>query len=399
MILFASSCEPKRHKTRIDPLVMKIAIDLSALLKHHTGVDVYTMELARHLSRLETGNSFTVLANFEDRPMLHSLLNDRCHIVPISFRSRVARLIALQALVPALVALRGTQVVHYPSFFMPFLRGKAKHVITVHDLTSFSMPDHHIRLRRSPLYLKLFAASVRRADRICVPSRATQQELQQYFPELDSDRIRVIPHGVGEEFRPPSAEQISAARARLRIEWPYILYVGTLASRKNLPHLLESYKKLIGNGAIVEHLLLAGLRQSGGRDLLRKLESHELRERVHFLGYVSKEDLPPLYGGARLFVYPSLNEGFGLPPFEAMACGVPAIVSDAPAFTENLSGAAEIVPLTDTEALTRVMRRLLLDSSLYARRREAGLERVKAFCWQRTAAETMRCYEELVGKP
>jgi alpha-1,3-rhamnosyl/mannosyltransferase len=308
-------------------------------------------------------------------------------------------LIALQALVPALVALRGTQVVHYPSFFMPFLRGKAKHVITVHDLTSFSMPDHHIRLRRSPLYLKLLAASVRRADRICVPSRATQQELQQYFPELDSDRIRVIPHGVGEEFRPPSAEQISAARARLRIEWPYILYVGTLASRKNLPHLLESYKNLIGNGAIVEHLLLAGLRESGSRDLLRKLESHELRERVHFLGYVSKEDLPPLYGGARLFVYPSLNEGFGLPPFEAMACGVPAIVSDAPAFTENLSGAAEIVPLTDTEALTRAMRRLLLDSSLYARRREAGLERVKAFCWQRTAAETMRCYEELVDKP
>jgi glycosyltransferase involved in cell wall biosynthesis len=162
--------------------------------------------------------------------------------------------------------------------------------------------------------------------------------------------------------------------------------------------LLESYKRLISHGAIVEHLVMAGLRESGSGDLLRKLESHDLRERVHLLGYVSKEDLPPLYGGARLFVYPSFNEGFGLPPFEAMACGVPAVVSDAPAFTENLSGAAEIAPLTDTDSLTRAMRSLLLDSSLYARRREAGLERVRAFCWQRTAAETMRCYEELAGK-
>jgi alpha-1,3-rhamnosyl/mannosyltransferase len=377
---------------------MKIVVDLTALLKYHTGVDVYMMELARHLVRLETGNSLTFLANFEDRPMLHRLLNGRCRIVPISFRSRATRLITLQAVIPAMVALLGTQVVHYPSFFMPFLPGKAKHVITVHDMTSFSMPQHHIRLRRSPLYLNLLASSLRRADRICVPSRATQQELQHYFPEVNSDRIRVIPHGVGEEFRPPSSDQISATRARLRIEWPYILYVGTLASRKNLTHLLESYKKLIGNGAIVEHLVLAGLRESGNPDLLRKLESHGLRERVHLLGYVSKADLPPLYGGARLFVYPSLSEGFGLPPLESMACGVPTIVSDAPAFAENLSGAAEIVPLTDTEALTRAMSRLLLDSSLHARRREAGLERVKAFCWQRTAAETMSCYEELAGK-
>jgi glycosyltransferase involved in cell wall biosynthesis len=388
----------KRVKPRIDTPSIKIAIDLTPLLKHRTGVDVYMMELARHLVWLEKGHSLTFLANWEDRPMLHRLLNDRCTIIPISFRSRAARLIALQAVVPALLALRGTQVVHNPSFFMPLLRGKAKHVITVHDMTSFSMPQHHIPLRRSPPYLKLLAASVRRADRICVPSRAVHQELQQYFPEVNDDRIRVIPHGVGEEFRPPSAEQISATHARLRIEWPYILYVGTLASRKNLPHLLESYKRLICNGAIVEHLVLAGMRESGSPDLLRKLESLELRGRVHLLGYVRKEDLPPLYGGARLFVYPSFNEGFGLPPFESMACGVPAIVSDAPAFTENLSGAAEIVPVSDAEALTCAMGRLLLDSSLHERRREAGLERVKQFCWRRTAAETMRCYEELAGK-
>jgi alpha-1,3-rhamnosyl/mannosyltransferase len=377
---------------------MKIAIDLTALLKHHTGVDVYMIELARHLEGLETPDSFIFLANFEDRAILRSLRNDRSSVVPVSFRSRAARFVAQQALAPAIAALRGTQVVHWPSFFMPFFRGKARHVITVHDMTSFSMPQHQVRLRSSLPYVKLLAASVSRADRICVPSHATRQELQQYFPEVESDRIRVIPHGVGEEFHPADAEQIAGVRAGLHIEWPYILYVGTLGRRKNLPHLLESYRNLIREGEIAEHLVLAGLRESGNPDILRKLESPELRGRVHLLGYVSKEDLPALYSGARLFVYPSLKEGFGFPPFEAMACGVPVVVSDAPALTENLSGAVEIAPLSDTNSLTCAMRRLLLDSRLHTHLREAGLERVKHFGWQRTAVETMRCYEELAEK-
>jgi glycosyltransferase involved in cell wall biosynthesis len=374
---------------------MKIAIDLTPLLKHRTGVDVYMLELTRYLLRANREHSFMILSNFEDREALDGDVASNCRVIPVAFRSRAARFLAGQVALPVVASLEKVDIVHSPSFFMPLSRGKAKHVITVHDLTSYSLPQHHTRFRRSFAYLKLLAASIRRADLICVPSQATRQQLQEYFPKVVAGRIRVIPHGISERFRPVAPEEVSAVRQRLQLHWPYILFVGTLGSRKNLFHLLDSYSKLAEQEDLQEHLVLVGLRESGSRELLRRIESPELQQRVHLLGYVADEDLSAVYCGATIFVYPSISEGFGLPPFEAMACGTPVIVSQIPAFTENLAGAAEFISLAEPGALGEATRRLLSDASLRARYRAAGLQRAKAFCWQRTAAETMRCYEEL----
>jgi glycosyltransferase involved in cell wall biosynthesis len=125
---------------------------------------------------------------------------------------------------------------------------------------------------------------------------------------------------------------------------------------------------------------------------LKQVESPELRGKVHLPGYIPQEELPWLYAGAKMFVYPSLQEGFGFPPLEAMACGVPTVSSLSSSLAENLRGAAELVPPEDIGALTDAMRRLLQDESLRAKRKAQGLERAAKYRWEETARQTVNCY-------
>jgi alpha-1,3-rhamnosyl/mannosyltransferase len=182
------------------------------------------------------------------------------------------------------------------------------------------------------------------------------------------------------------------------LPWPYILYVGTIEPRKNLPCLVESYRQLIAKGDIREHLILAGRQGWDYQALLAQVNSPALRGRVLLPGYVPQGDLPWLYAGARLFVYPSLQEGFGFPPLEAMACGVPTIASLSSSLAENLRGAAELVPPDDGEALTAAMRRLLEDEQLHAQYRTLGLARAAQFRWEETARQTLNCYKALAAR-
>jgi glycosyltransferase involved in cell wall biosynthesis len=289
------------------------------------------------------------------------------------------------------------QVVHSPSFIMPLWRGTQRHLLTVHDMTFFSLPAYHIPLRRSLLYQRAAIESIRRADLITVPSCATRQAMCRIVPDIPPDRIRVIAAGVGAEFRIYPPAQIQQAVRRLELPAAYILYVGTIEPRKNLPRLVESYRRLLVQEGIAEHLVLAGRLGWGYKALLQQLNSSVLRDRVHLVGYVPQADLPWVYAGARVFVYPSIEEGFGFPPLEAMACGIPIISSQSSSLAENLQGAAELVLPTDVEALTSAIKRVLQNESLRARLRQQGLARVSKFRWQKTAQQTLDCYNSLAG--
>jgi glycosyltransferase involved in cell wall biosynthesis len=245
----------------------------------------------------------------------------------ISRRPRPFRLFAQQVLLPVLASCWKADIVHSPSFIMPYVRGPARHALTVHDMTFFSHPHCHIALRRSLLYRRMVLASLCRADVVMVPSQATRDAIWEYLPDLPPDRIHVTVPGIGQEFRPGEPAWVQEVVTRLNLPQPYILYVGTLEPRKNLPMLLESYRRLIEGGAIKEHLVLAGKLGWEYEDLLKQMQTPALREKVHLIGYVEQQDLPAVYSGAKIFVYPSLHEGFGFPPLEAMACGVPTISS------------------------------------------------------------------------
>ncbi len=368
---------------------MRVGIDLTALLPQATGVDNYITRLVLALGRIDHTSQYTLFVNFEDRDLLAGALPPNFTIVPAALRPRVARLSFQQGLLPMAALALGLDVVHSPAFLMPLVRGRSRHVITVHDMTMFTHPDCHIPLRRNPLFLRAVTASIRRADLVSVPSAAVRQDILTLVPDVAADRVRVIVPGIGEEFRPRPA---AAAHPR-----PYVLYVGTLEPRKNVETLVESYRRLVLDGAIAEDLVLVGRLGWDYERLLARLDVPELRGRVHRPGYVSQDGLVDLYAGARLFVYPSLAEGFGFPPLEAMACGTPVIATDSSSLAENLRGAAELVQPGDVAALAAAMRRLLGDPTLAAERRRLGLERAARFHWDETARATRACYEELTG--
>jgi glycosyltransferase involved in cell wall biosynthesis len=200
---------------------------------------------------------------------------------------------------------------------------------------------------------------------------------------------------VSSEFAPTAGAASARDLQRLGVRSPYILFVGTLEPRKNVELLLDSYRDLVFGDGIAEHLVLAGKWGWGGRGLKRRLNSAELHSRVHRIGYVRQAVLPELYARASVFIYPSREEGFGLPPLEAMACGTPTVASDAPALAENLGGAAELPPVGDRVALAAAIRGVLRDERRRAQLRERGLARAARFRWEATAQATLACYADL----
>ncbi len=372
---------------------MRIAVDFTSFIPQMTGVDTYMKQLVWNLAKIDRINQYRIYHNYEDRRLFAEGLPLNVSHCPLSTRPRPVRLIAQQVLLPAAVSGWGADVVHSPSFIMPYLRGAARHVLTVHDMTSFSHPQCHIALRRSGLYRRMVLASLRRADAVVVPSQATRQAILAFLPDLRPDRIHVTVPGIGEEFRLCDPASVRKVVARLKLPQPYILYVGTLEPRKNLPALVESYRRLVGAGAIKEHLVLAGKLGWGYEALLAQIDTPLLRRRVHLAGYVDQKDLPAVYAGASLFVYPSLHEGFGFPPLEAMACGVPVISTRSSSLAENLDRAAELVAPDDIAGLADAMQRLLTDDTLRAKRQGQGLEQARQYRWEQTARETVKSYQ------
>ena len=371
---------------------MRVAIDLTALQPEATGVDNYLTHLVVHLGRIDDANRYRVYVNYEDRRRFDGQLPGNFAVVPLSLRPRPVRLLFQQVALPAAALGWNADVVHSPSFIMPFYRGRQRHVLTIYDMTFFSLPEYHTALRRSVYYRRALLGSVRRADLITVPSRSTRDQILRIVRDLPPDRIREVIPGINEEFRVRDPGEVRRQTRRLGLPESYVLHVGTIEPRKNLPNLIEAYRRLVNRSGTDAHLVLAGRLGWSYEEVLFRMSSSELRGRIHAPGYVSQADLPWYYAGAKLFVYPSFQEGFGFPPLEAMACGVPTISSLSTSLTENLAGAAELVPPDDVEALVAAMTRLLQNEQLRDERRRQGLERSARYSWIETARRTLECY-------
>jgi len=374
---------------------MRIAIDLTALQPEGTGVDNYLTRLVLALGRVDRANRYRIFVNYEDRGLFDDRLPDNFAVRPLSLRPRLARLLFQQVALPAAARAGSADIVHSPSFLMPYYRGRQRHVLTIYDMTFFTLPECHTALRRSVFYRQALLRSIRRTDLITVPSRSTRDQILELVPDIHPDRIRLAIPGIGEEFRVFDPADVRRETRRLGLPESYVLHVGTIEPRKNLPRLIESYARVVEVSGTEAHLVLAGRLGWNYHDVLSRLEAPELRGRIHTPGYVSASDLPWYYAGARLFVYPSLQEGFGFPPLEAMACGVPTISSLSTSLTENLTGAAELVPPDDGEALTAAMIALLQDEGRREERTRQGLERAAGYHWDETARRTVECYRSL----
>jgi glycosyltransferase involved in cell wall biosynthesis len=378
---------------------MRIAIDLTALNAQASGIDRYLLGMVRSLARLERDAEFFLFINVEDRALFQGLhrLPPHCHVRPCCFRPRIFRLLFQQLLLPLFLHALRIDLLHSPAFLIPAWPGGARHVLTIHDMSSFALPHCHPPIRRGPLYERAVSASIRRADLVTVPSSSVKSDILRFVSDVSEERIRVIACGIDDAFQPRDAAEVTLVLRRLALPTPYVLYLGTLDPRKNLPMLIDAFAELVAQGR-PEHLVLGGDAGWSPNELLSRVARHGLRDRIHLPGYIAEADLPFVYAGAALFVYPSLLEGFGFPPLEAMATGVPVIASDTSSLRENLTGAAKLVPPGDAKVLAAAMNALLADESARKETVKAGLKRSQSYRWDRFAAETFACYEELCRK-
>jgi glycosyltransferase involved in cell wall biosynthesis len=237
-------------------------------------------------------------------------------------------------------------------------------------------------------------ATLGNVDRVVTDSQDACADLARFLG-LPAEKLRVVPLGVSEAFRPIGPEQAAAVAARFGLNGPYVLAVGTRQARKNQAGLVAAFCAL--RDELPEHCLAIAGPTIWREDRLREqVAALGMESRVRLLGYVPDEALPALYSAASLFVFPSLYEGFGLPVLEAMACGTPVVCSNRSSLPEVAGEAALLVDPTSRDELAGAIRRALLDVDLRDGLRERGLARAREYTWQRTASRMVDVYNELL---
>jgi glycosyltransferase involved in cell wall biosynthesis len=291
---------------------------------------------------------------------------------------------------PALARREDAALAHTHYFVSPRLRCPA--VVTVHDISYARAPELFSRRDRS--LLGLVRGSVRRAERVIAVSEFTRGDVIDQY-RLDPAKVVAIPNGVNSMFRPMEDAE-ARVRERFGIDRPFVLCVGALQARKNVPLAIEAYARLMGRGTECE-LVVAGGDRGGRIDVLDAILRTRLTGRVHLVGHVEDEELPALYSAARVLVFPSLYEGFGLPALEAMASGTPVVASNTTGLAEAVGEAGLTVDPTSAEELADALGRVLNDTALRERLIAAGHERAAHFTWARAAGATADVYRDVLA--
>ncbi|HID62250.1 MAG TPA: glycosyltransferase family 1 protein [Anaerolineae bacterium] len=368
---------------------MLIGVDASrAATRERTGTENYSLNLIRHLLALERGHRYRLYFNQPPAVELFPMMADLdLRVMPFPRLWTHLRLSWEMARHPP-------DVLFVPAHVLPLVHPRSS-VVTVHDLGYLYYPGAHRPLDR--LYLDLSTRyNARAASRVIAVSQATKDDLVRRCG-LEADKITVVYSGCDGTMQPVEDEAtIERVKAHYGIRGDYILYVGTLQPRKNLGRLLEAYAMLRKQARRGERpcLVIAGRKGWLYGQIFQQVERLGLGTEVIFPGYVSQDDLPVLLSGARLFVFPSLYEGFGLPVLEAMACGTPVLCSNVSSLPEVAGDAALLIDPLDVKGMAEAMGRLLQDGKLRTQLVERGFRQVRQFSWERCARETLAVLED-----
>ncbi len=285
-------------------------------------------------------------------------------------------------------------ITHFFNYIVPpAVHGKT--VVTVHDMVYKAFPET-VRARTKYMLDSGLKRSMKRADLIVTDSEFSKAEIIKYFPQHEN-KLRVVPCGVDlEKFRPcETPERIPEVKKSLEIEGDYFLYLGTIEPRKNLERLIEAYHIFSQRVSDAPKLVLAGGKGWLYDSIFAKVKELKLDKQVIFTKYIPAEDMNPLMCGALAFVFPSIYEGFGMPPLEAMACGVPVLSSGEASLPEVTGDCAVICDAYSAESIAEGLMKLCSDESLRADLSRRGLERAKTFTWDKSAEILHNVYKEL----
>jgi glycosyltransferase involved in cell wall biosynthesis len=375
---------------------VRVVVDArSAVAPHPTGIGLYTRELLRRMPGLDPGTSYTAwYLNAKGwaggpRHLLRDLGAPSLRERETHFPARWFAKLEGRFDAPRIEWLTRFDVLFAPNFIPPPTRSR-RVVVTVHDLAFKRFPEtapHGTRW-----WLERLDETLRRAAHVIVPSHATETDLLELY-RVEPERVSVIPHGVDREvFRPAPEEDVARVRARFGIDGPYLLVLGGIEPRKNLPRIVEAWSRL--DDDVRPALVIAGASVAWNPEGTRALSSaldalrSPVREQVILTGYVSRAQSGPLLTGAVALVFPSLYEGFGLPVLEAMACGTPVITSNRSSLPEVASDAALLVDPESVNSIAGAMGRMLQDEATRRDLVAKGTGRVAAFSWDETARKT-----------
>lgn len=378
---------------------MRIAISGYFLLYPATGTGQYSANLIRELARL-CPDELLVICPRETTGLVRSLLTVEqgyTKVVPLSLPvgGDLGKLWFEQIGLPWACYSRQVDLLHV-LYLGPPLAKPCRTALTIHDLIMLLFPETR-RSLRARAYTRLARVAARRADLVLADSASTKKDVVRVL-RIPQERIRVVPLGYDETFRPVAdAGSLEGVRKKYGLEKEFVFYIGGLDWRKNLPRLLRAFSTI----NTTRKLAIAGRALSNNRTAFPNLAGLArdlgIQDRVVFLGQVPEEDKAPLYSACTVFVFPSLYEGFGLTPLEAMACGAPVVCSRASSLPEVVGEAAVLFDPTDVEEMARALTKTLTDRPLRERMRRAGLVQAGKFSWRRTAEETLEAYRQVTG--
>jgi glycosyltransferase involved in cell wall biosynthesis len=370
---------------------LRIAIDARKMRDY--GIGTYVRNLLRHLSRLDSQTEYVILCRVEDCGSVDDL-GENFRSIP-----EVARpySISEQLRIPMDLRREGIDLFHAPHYVLPALT-PCKSVVTIHDCIHLRFPQYlPNRLAYAYARSSMWVAT-HRSNRVLTVSEASKRDILRYF-RIPEGKIDVIYNAIDERFgETPSPDEVERVRERYQLNAPYVLYAGNIKPHKNLERLIEAFHTLRQDGDLGHvKLLIIGDEISKYAALRRAVHRYKLHKHVRFFGFVPDKTLAVLYRLARVFVFPSLYEGFGLPPLEAMASGTPVITSDVSSLPEVVGDAALLIDPLDPVAIADAMRRVLMDSDLHENLRQKGLQRVREFSWERSVRRVREIYGEVLS--
>jgi glycosyltransferase involved in cell wall biosynthesis len=368
---------------------MRVAIDTRKI--HDFGIGTYIRNLLRQLARIDRDTEYVLLCREPDLGIAAQLgPNFRSVREPspnYSLREQVH--------VPWVLRRERPDVYHAPHYVLP-PAVRCRSVVTIHDCIHLMFPQY-LPNRAAYAYARASMwAAARRSDRILTVSEASKRDILSLF-NIKPEKIVVVYNAIDEHFSAaPSEEHVARIRERYQLDHKFVLYVGNIKPHKNLVRLIEAFSDLRRTHDDLK-LLIIGDEISKLPALRRAVHRHKLHKYVRFLGYLKDDTLTVLYRLASVFVFPSLYEGFGLPPLEAMASGTPVVTSNVSSLPEVTGDAAVLVDPYDVDSIGNGIRRILDDPQLAEELRIKGLKRAREFSWERSVEKTQRVYREVAA--
>ena len=382
-------------------MTLTVYFNAMPLLGPRTGIGRYCLNLMSEIQKIRDVEShYFYTGHWSDELLRHAptrvtpvqkIKRTVGRLVPnlaYEIQQRWRRRLFLGALSPS------AQAVYHEPTFLAF-KTSLPTVITVHDLSILRYPETHPRYRVA-FMSKRIGKSIQRADCVITDSEYIRQELLAEF-NLPPEKVVSVLLAAGTGFSPVASDTLASVLARFGLQpGKYLLAVGTLEPRKNLITAIQAYVQLPEAVRREIPFVVAGMQGWRTQGLDREVAALIDKGQIRRLGFVADEVLPALYSGARVFVYPSLYEGFGLPALEAMACGTPAVVSNRSSLPEVVGDAGLQVDALDVAGLAQAMCQILENDELHALLRQRGIERARGFSWQRCAEQTLAVYRQVV---